>query len=206
MNVFRLDDDPAEAARALCDAHLTSQVKEVAQILSTALWLRLLPRGPGVAAYALQEWGLYRPTHAGHPCTRAAAADLPDFVPWALAHARAIDAERAYRRPGAAPHASLEVAVRAAQALRDAPPAGEAGAWPQAFGDYAHLRAPSPVAGYRAYYAAAKLVSPEGWHAQRRPLGRWTRRPPPAWLSAQVREVRPGVFEAHPVAQGTAAA
>lgn len=199
VNVFRVHDDPIEAARALCDAHLASQVKEAAQILSTALWLRARPSGAGVALYLLQQWGLYRPTHAEHPCCRAAAAS-PAFCTWTAEHARALDAERLHRRPGSRPHASLEVVERAARALGGAAPVGAVEPWPQALGEgNADLRRPGdPVAAYRAYYARCKVAAPGGW-SRLAPLGRWTRREPPAWLAdfgAVAVEVGPGLWEA----------
>jgi histidyl-tRNA synthetase len=35
MNIFVLDEDPAKAARMLCDAHVVKMIVESAQLLST---------------------------------------------------------------------------------------------------------------------------------------------------------------------------
>lgn len=170
MNVFRVDDCPLEAARALCDAHLASQVKEAAQLLSTAARMR-------AAALGAPPPDLYRATHAGHPCTLAAASSQ-DFAVWTLRHALELDAERLRRYPGREENAALRVARRAWEALLALPPVGPSRPWPQAMPSPIPRR---PVEAYRAYYASAKTVGPAGW-SRRAPLGRWTGRRPPRWL------------------------
>jgi hypothetical protein len=61
MNIFFTDTCPRQAARNLCDKHISKMIVESAQMLSTAWWV--LDSGcPGKQ--------LYKPTHENHPCSK----------------------------------------------------------------------------------------------------------------------------------------
>lgn len=57
MNIFVLDKEPSEAAKAHCDRHAVKMVLETAQMLSTAL-----------QAYGVSD-APTKPTHQFHPCS-----------------------------------------------------------------------------------------------------------------------------------------
>jgi hypothetical protein len=59
MNIFVLDYDPIKAAQFHCDKHVVKMVLESAQMLSAA---HTILDG--------EQEGLYRLTHANHPCTK----------------------------------------------------------------------------------------------------------------------------------------
>lgn len=59
MNIFVLDKDPVLAAQFHCDKHVVKMVLESAQMLSAT---HTLLDG--------EQDGLYRLTHANHPCTK----------------------------------------------------------------------------------------------------------------------------------------
>lgn len=77
MNIFRVDNDPFEAARSLGDKHVVKMVLETAQLLSTAH--RVLDGNPVVeksksgrkiTRYAIPDSRnsiLYQATHINHP-------------------------------------------------------------------------------------------------------------------------------------------
>lgn len=61
MNIFVTDSNPEQAARNLCDKHISKMIVESAQMLSTAWW-KLDSGCPGPIGY--------KPTHQNHPCTK----------------------------------------------------------------------------------------------------------------------------------------
>lgn len=85
MNIFVTDEDPVRAAINLDDKRLVKMVLETSQLLSTAL-------------HNLGYWtqGLYRPTHANHPCTLWAGESEGNFD-WLVRHGHGLAVEYAYR-------------------------------------------------------------------------------------------------------------
>lgn len=163
MNVFVCEPAAAAAAAALADRHIVKMAVEAAQILWTAVALR-----------GLSTEGGYRPTHAGHPCVRAAAADA-DYRWWLGRHGLALCAEyqhRYDRRHGA--EGPLRLAIERLGGLSEGEPPVPAGA-PQAMPDEYRIEG-DPVAAYRRYLIAKYAA----WHAAGRPA-RWSGRVPPAW-------------------------
>ena len=81
MNIFILDEDPAEAARQQCDKHVVKMIVESAQMLSTAHRMldgykdkRLSKSGKRMVNYWVHpnknlENTLYKAVHHNHPCT-----------------------------------------------------------------------------------------------------------------------------------------
>lgn len=134
MNIFVLDADPVEAARAQHDKHVVKMVLESAQLLC----------GP-------QPGAPYKPTHMAHPCARWARASRANYL-WLAEHALALAAE--YTRRFERVHASERViwwcAARADE-IHEGPLQPHAQAMPEAY------RGPCAVAAYRRYYVAEKL-------------------------------------------------
>ena len=83
MNVFVLDADPIEAARAQCDRHVVKMPLETAQMLCT------IARLEGVEVP-------YRPTHQNHPCTRW-ARESQQNAEWLVRHGLALCEEYRFR-------------------------------------------------------------------------------------------------------------
>jgi hypothetical protein len=94
LNVFASSPSPVESAQWLANAHVIKMVTESAQITSTAL--RLM---------GIEDDAIYRTTHKGHPCTRAAAED-PAYFWWVLEHGFALGDE--YEARYGRVHASVE--------------------------------------------------------------------------------------------------
>lgn len=83
MNIFVLSEDPAKAARMACDKHVVKMPTETAQMLSTVLSLHGVNIG-------------YKPTHAGHPCTKWVGDTLANFR-WTVQYGLALCAEYTFR-------------------------------------------------------------------------------------------------------------
>lgn len=89
MNIFVTDEDPAQAAKNLCDKHISKMIVESAQMLSTAHWV--LDGGhPGP---------IYKATHANHPCNVWVRESASNYM-WLWDHAMAMCYEytRRYQR------------------------------------------------------------------------------------------------------------
>lgn len=79
MNIFVVEEDPVESAKALCDKHVVKMILESAQMLSTAH--RILDgkkiitteKNRKKTSYVLESTKrndlLYRASHINHPCT-----------------------------------------------------------------------------------------------------------------------------------------
>jgi hypothetical protein len=87
MNIFAIDLDPREAARALCDIHLTKMLTESAQILCSA------------AAKAGVVGAPYDPLPRNDPFTKWTGQSREDWE-WLCAHVMAINSERMRRGCG----------------------------------------------------------------------------------------------------------
>lgn len=88
MNIFVLDEDPEEAAKMLCDAHVVKMTLESAQILSVVQRLckkSLIPSSE-----------LYRLTHPRHPCIIWAGLSLDNYM-WTVKNGLALAQEFRYR-------------------------------------------------------------------------------------------------------------
>lgn len=78
MNIFVLDYDPVQAARAQCDKHVVKMIVETAQMLCTV----------GI--------GPYKRTHVNHPCTVWAGHSLSNFN-WLKIHGLELCKEYTFR-------------------------------------------------------------------------------------------------------------
>lgn len=77
MNIFYLDECPAEAARLQCDKHIVKMIVETAQLLSTA------------HAEIDGESPAYKPTHKNHPSAVWVRSNTLCYR-WAWQHLKAL--------------------------------------------------------------------------------------------------------------------
>ncbi len=155
MNIFAIDRNPVEAARAQHDQHVVKMVLETAQILCT------VAHGLGVAVK-------YKPTHKHHPCTLWASETAAN-ASWLYLHGLAL-AEEYARRFGRV-HASHQVILDVGPHLLVLLPSGPLTPFAQAMP--AEFQDPrDPVEAYRRYYRGAKLAK-----------ARYTRAERPAWAA-----------------------
>lgn len=101
MNIFASSFDPVESAIALDDRRLIKMVLESAQLMSTAV--RVVDGN-----YTADKLGLYKATHANHPCSVWARSNVNAYV-WLGEHADALVAE--YGRRFKKVHASKNIIV-----------------------------------------------------------------------------------------------
>lgn len=143
MNIFFLDRDPAVAARMHTDKHVVKMVLETAQILSTAH-----------AAHGSTLPGLYKPTHAAHPCVRWVGASRAHYA-WAARLGLALTAEYTYRyeKRHACTDLLERLAVNFPSNMPRAPWVDPPQCMPEEYQDS------DAVSGYRRYYAGAKMAS-----------------------------------------------
>ncbi|MGV3278134.1 pyrimidine dimer DNA glycosylase/endonuclease V [Rickettsiales bacterium LUAb2] len=85
MNIFFLDKSPLLSARYQCDKHVIKMILETAQILSTVKRL-----------YNYNDDGLYKSTHANHPCTKWVYNNYEHYL-WLVMHFFYLNLEYNYR-------------------------------------------------------------------------------------------------------------
>ena len=93
MNRFQLEETPEDCAKSHCDKHIIKMPVEEAQMLSTVhrlldgvVEMRPSKSGKRIVKYHRldddRELVLYRPVHAGHPCTKWAMETSANYQ-WA---------------------------------------------------------------------------------------------------------------------------
>lgn len=107
MNIFILDTCPYIAAQYLCDKHIPKMLLESAQMLSTVARIKC-------SEADCKEAGLYKPTHAKHPCVLW-LLENPNNVCWLWLHACELDRE--YKRRFNKRHKSYSVVEKAVVCL-----------------------------------------------------------------------------------------
>jgi len=152
MNVFASDSDPIKSAQWLADSHVVKMVTESAQITSTALRL-----------CGVDDSGLYKSTHAKHPCTLVSAND-PAYFWWVIEHGVAL-ANEYHVRYGRV-HGALSRLIRAREIAPFAKPEHGPRYFPLAMPD--EHKCDDPHESYQKYltvkYAAWGLTSrPARW-------------------------------------------
>ncbi len=154
MNIFVLDRDPRVAAQMACDQHVVKMATETAQILSTVCRLHGVKVG-------------YRPSHAGHPCTKWAAASKANFR-WTVVHGLSLCNEYTYRYGKR--HAAQDVTEQI-DAVRDQLTFENVYRTPFALAMPIYLHEDDAVSAYRNFYLDSKSR-----------FARWRKnRPPPSW-------------------------
>jgi len=182
MNRFRIEETPEDCARSHCDKHSNKMIVEEAQMLSTAhrlldgtVEMRPSKSGKRIVKYHklpdLRELTLYRPVHAGHPCTKWAMETSANYM-WAFDLFRALCKEYTYRYGKV--HMSETKLIHALSQLPHNIPKGPLTDMPLAMGSNPECINPDDVIGsYRHYYATKK----ERFNMV------WTNRDEPTWWS-----------------------
>lgn len=151
MNIFVLDQDPAEAAQMLVDKHCVKMVLESAQILSTVCHAK------GLEAP-------YKATHKSHPCTVWAGVSRGNWE-WLIDHSLAMCAEYTHRYGRT--HASQKVI----EWCRDnAPEFSSTVRTPFAQAMPDQYKSDCAVSAYRSYYKGEKSK-----------FAAWKKRSAPQW-------------------------
>lgn len=156
MNIFVVHTDPQVAARMLCDQHVVSQVKETAQMLSTAY-------------HEFEQAAPYRATHRNHPCSVWVRESTGNYT-WLVQHGLALGAEyfERYGRHKNKRHAS-EAVIRGLTLPPLGLPYGPLTPFAQAMPE--EYRGDDAVEAYRRFYLNDK-----------RRFARWTKeRAAPEW-------------------------
>lgn len=173
MNIFVLDQDPIKAAQYLCDKHVIKMAIESAQILCTAIHLRL----------ELNDTipGLYSPTHVKHPSVLWAGENKDNFE-WLAEHAKAICKEYTFRYGKT--HGSEQIVDKATIYSPLFDMTGGRSTFAEAMPDICATINPADddvVFDYRCYY----------WFFKRG-LATWRNREPPSWWTLLEEEVKLG--------------
>jgi hypothetical protein len=100
MNLFRLDDDPPEAAKLHADHHVRKMPTEACQLLATA---HIKPQVDGYDEMTPQQRLAadllpYNHTHVNHPCAIWVRSGLDNYM-WGLALAAALVDEFQFQSP-----------------------------------------------------------------------------------------------------------
>ena len=158
MNIFALDADPYEAAKAHVDKHVVKMPLETAQMLSTAHHVL-----DGKAALR----GIYRATHKNHPCALWVRETDTNYL-WTFELFRALALEYTCRYGKV--HLSWKKLSHILVNLPANIPAGPLTPFAQAMPD--EYIGPNAIDAYRQYYARGKPH-----------LHSWRNRPQPEFIS-----------------------
>lgn len=158
MNIFYLDHDPVEAARAQCNKHVVKMILESAQMLCTA--------HHACPSDAERPEKFYKQAHLNHPSTIWVRTTTANYE-WMIIHALALCEEYTLRYGKV--HASQSLIEWCADNIPDIPDA-EMTKIPQCMPD--EFKEECGVSAYRHFYnvnkrAAFKCV--------------WTHRTEPQW-------------------------
>jgi hypothetical protein len=154
MNIFHVDIDPQEAAKALADRHVGKMLLESCQMMSTAA------REHGY------DGNIYKSAYQNHPATKWAALSYENYR-WLWHHAMALSTEFEHRF--GKPHKSSEVLPELGVAMMWKLPRIGFTIPPQCMPN--EFKRDDYVDGYREYYKHGKSH-----------LHKWTKRRAPSWL------------------------
>lgn len=155
MNIFVLDECPKIAAELQCDKHVVKMVLETGQMLST------IQRRYGNTAD-----GLYKATHANHPCTVWAGENSSNYQ-WLVEHFKALSMEYTHR------YGKIHATWTKLSSLVLDTPIGmcDGTRKPFAMAMPDEFRQADAVQAYRAYYRANKAA-----------IAVWSKRSKPDWM------------------------
>lgn len=153
MNIFILDEDLKKAAEYHCDVHCIKQILELAQLVSTAVWVTHPDHKDKIAEYRKSVFPLplYKPTHINHPVNKWVRENKSNFL-WAYHFGIELCAE--YNKRYGKIHKSLIPITNSLQyqnLFPNKPLSPFAQCMPEAF------RSNNTVTSYRNYYAGAKF-------------------------------------------------
>ena len=163
MNIFVVDSNPIDAARALCDKHIVKMPVESAQMLSTTH--RVLDGTEYMERSAnnrkLRRWKLdderedllYKACFMGHPCTKWTMQSHENYL-WHATHAKELCRE--YTRRYGRVHKSQEVIDYCACQLPKNIHIGSQTTFAMAMPDE-YKESHNAVQSYRNYYLGEKV-------------------------------------------------
>lgn len=158
MNIFALDNDPVKCARAHHDKHVVKMILETAQMMATVLRRE-------IDAKEADEMGIYKSTHANHPCTLWLLESSKNYA-WAYDLIIALNDEYHFRY--GKDHASYLAAISWPYPS-ELPVTKYRTAFAQAMPE--EYQRENAIHAYRAYYNGKKV---EG--------AKWTKRGKPDWV------------------------
>ena len=161
MNIFVLNNDPAIAARDMCDKHVVKMIVEGCQMLSTN---HRLSGSPTVYTVPMN---LYKQAFANHPCTVWARQTKENYM-WLADHTLELCHEytRRYNRV----HSCEDMSVWFSKYYPLRTPDGDLTSFAQAMPD--QYRNEDAVVAYRKYYLGEKAR-----------FAKWKNGIVPAWYS-----------------------
>jgi hypothetical protein len=144
MNIFYLDRDVEQCAKAHCDKHVVKMILESAQILCTVINEK--------AGYQVTS---YKSTHKNHPCTLWAGTNKANAY-WLINLTKALDEEFRRRFNHQVSHKSYQmlVDIKIATLINNYLPEGLF--TPPALAMPDEYRLADPVESYRLYYRLDK--------------------------------------------------
>ena len=177
MNIFYIDEDPAQAARWMVDKHVVKMILESAQLLSTAhryvdgeMKIGLSDTGRKAKRWYLadaREPVLYKATHINHPSNVWTRTAVENYL-WLVEHFSALLDEYTYRYGKKHKTGELLYTLQSPpHKLRDFEMTEMLCAMPEEY-----KISSDPVQNYRNYYKLAK----SNMHV-------WTKREPPEWIN-----------------------
>jgi hypothetical protein len=113
MNIFVTDDNPMQAAAEHCDKHVLKMIFESAQLLSTVVRGN---RAMNTNHEHLDRLGVYKATHADHPCTKWIDESTDNFM-WVVVLGKALCEQ--YRERYDKTHKSLAAIAACERLYRD---------------------------------------------------------------------------------------
>lgn len=152
MNIFYLNNDLHECAKAHMDRHVVKMVTEYAQLLSSAVRMSGIDAG-------------YKLTHANHPCAIWVRESLDNWL-WLKELATELNYEYMYRYDRAENHKAFDVIQ--SLPLPNIPSIGIT-EFKLAMPD--DVRVTDPIQSYRNYY-----------NVHKQHIAKWTNRDMPDWF------------------------
>lgn len=176
MNIFYVERDPHEAAKALVDKHVVKMILESAQLLSTAHrvidGIEYIDSSSGrkIKRWKLpddREQILYKATHVNHPSAVWCRQSVPNYL-WLFEHLMGLCEEYTYRYNKQHKCYGMLTATLGSppynlksQEFTEPPPAMPV----------EHIVENNSLQSYRNYYSKGKEA-----------LHNWKRRDPPDWI------------------------
>lgn len=149
MNLFRLSDDPVEAAQLNQDLHVTKICLEACQLIANCFSANQLQSAPRTQTGNVRKY-----SHLHHPISKHVRASKGNYD-WALKHGLALCEEFKYRF--GKPHYCEGFIKWASENKPDLVKDGPATEFPQCFLKYPNcMVVGNPVKGYQNYYRVAK--------------------------------------------------
>ena len=179
MNIFKLDNDPVQAAQLMCDKHVVKMVTEYGQLLSTAhrildgeQYTDKTKNGRNIKRWRLAgdaiERLLYKASHVNHPSNIWCRENDKNYR-WLYKHFQAT-AKEYERRYGRVHKTYTDLGSMLWLAPKNIKQTAHESVMPQCMPD--HCKRDDVVEGYRNYYRTEKSA-----------FATWKNAVTPEWMS-----------------------